>query len=221
MLDFCKESSIYEKPEHIKLPTAGGPPVQLIADPSEGFVCTASIDCSYAVKDLETMQRHGREKHSTTQLMDIQYLQCQVQHIFMGVGNSYFATGQNVMPGARPDVKAIIQATYLPTLDVALVIPANTERERTPLMPADESHPETGSGRNQEKHTEEECGGILTCLASTIRDHMARASTILDGHRRISAIGYCHREGSIFGSFVRVDIRCHREVLQSSEGVCA
>jgi hypothetical protein len=34
----------------------------------------------------------------------------------------------------------------------------------------------------KKKHTEEECGGILTRLASTIRDHMAKASTILDGH---------------------------------------
>jgi hypothetical protein len=125
--------------------------------------------------------------------MDIQYLQCQVQRIFTGVGNSYFATGQNVMPGARPDVKAIIQATYLPTLDVALVVPANTERERTPLMRFmgwDKFEVDLRMNPTQrraadeikKKHTEEECGGILTRLASTIRDHMAKASTILDGH---------------------------------------
>lgn len=193
MLDFCKEFSIYEKPEHVKIPTAGGPPVQLIADPSDGFVCTASVDCSYAVKDMQTMQRHGREKHGTTRLMDIQYRQCQVQRIFTGVGNSYFEIGQNVMPGARPDVKTIIETTFLPSLDVALVLPANTERERTPLMRFmgwDKFEVELRMNPTQrraadeikKKHAENECGGILVRLAATVRAHMARASTILDGH---------------------------------------
>jgi hypothetical protein len=193
LLEFCSESTIYENPKDVKLPTAGGPPVQLIADPTDGFACTASSDCSYAVKDIATMQRHGREKHITNRLMDIGYRPCQVQRIFTAVGNSYFEIDQNVVPGTRPEIKSTLQAMFLPTLDVALVVPANTERERTPLMRFmgwDKFEVELRMNPNQrraaeqikKKHTDDESSGILTRLAATVRDHMMKASTILDGH---------------------------------------
>jgi hypothetical protein len=134
LLEFYTATSIFKKPENVKIPTAGGPPVQLIADPSDGFACTASTDCTYLVKDLQTMQQHGREKHDTTCLMTIQYRPCQVQCIFTAVGNSHFEIGQNVMPGASPDIKSTLQTMFIPTLDVTLVVPANTEQERTLLM---------------------------------------------------------------------------------------
>ncbi|KAG1830498.1 hypothetical protein DFJ58DRAFT_848448 [Suillus subalutaceus] len=193
VLDFCSEYTIYEKRENVKLPTAGGPPVQLVADPSDGFTCTASPDCFYSVKDLSSMQRHGREKHGTTRLVEIRYRPCQVQRIFTAVRNSYFEIGQNVIPGARPDIRTTLQATFLPTLDIALVVPAETERERTPLtrfMGWDKFLEELRMNPTQrraaeqikKKHTDDESGGIITRLAATVRDHMARASTILDGH---------------------------------------
>lgn len=34
----------------------------------------------------------------------------------------------------------------------------------------------------KKKHSDDEFGGILTCLAAAVQDHMTRASTILDGH---------------------------------------
>ncbi|KAG1788380.1 uncharacterized protein HD556DRAFT_1312140, partial [Suillus plorans] len=192
-LDFCSESHIYDKPEHVKLPTPGGPPVQLIAGPSDGFACTASADCAYVVKDISTMQRHSREAHRNIGLIEIKYRSCQVQRIFTGVRNSYFEVSHNVAAGTRPDVKAILQATFLPAIDVALVVPADTERERTPLtrfMGWDKFKVDLRMNPAQRraadeiksKHTDDEHDGILVDLASTVREHMAKASTILDGH---------------------------------------
>ncbi|KAG2360975.1 hypothetical protein BDR07DRAFT_1377592 [Suillus spraguei] len=188
-----RELNIYEKPENVKLPTGGGPPVQLIVDPSDGFACSASTDCAYAVKDLATMQRHSRGKHGSTGVMEVLYRPCQVQRIFTAVGNSYFEIGENVIPGIRPDVKATLQSIFIPAVDRSLVVPANTERERSPLMrfmgwdrflvelrmnPTQRR----AADKIKKKHTDDESGGILACLDSTVRDHMRRASTILDGH---------------------------------------
>ncbi|KAG1785486.1 uncharacterized protein HD556DRAFT_1314257 [Suillus plorans] len=192
-LDYCSRSNVHEKPEHVKLPTAGGPPVQMIASPVEGFSCTASADCVYAVKDLGTIQRHSREKHSVTGLQEIQYRSCLVQHIFTAVGNSYFEVGQNVIPSARPNLKSTLKATFLPAVELSLVVPANTERERTPLirfMGWDRFEVELrmnparrrAAEQIKKKHSDDEFGGILTRLAAAVQDHMARASTILDGH---------------------------------------
>ncbi|KAG2134202.1 uncharacterized protein EDB93DRAFT_1254626 [Suillus bovinus] len=192
-LDYCLEANVYEKPEHVKLPTAGGPPVQQIADPIDGFACTASSDCAYAVKDLFTMQRHGRETHGATGLMEIHHRSCQVQRIFSSVGNSYFEIGNNFVPSARPDVRSALQATFIPAVEHSLVVPANTERERTPLMrfmgwdkfQVDlRMNPTQRRAAEQikKKHTDDEFGGIITCLSNAVRDHMARASSILDGH---------------------------------------
>ncbi|KAG1813026.1 hypothetical protein EV424DRAFT_1541900 [Suillus variegatus] len=192
-LEYCLQSNVYEKPEHVKIPTAGGPPVQMIASPVEGFSCTASADCVYAVKDLGTIQRHSRSKHGVTGLKGIQYQSCLVQHIFTAIGNSYFEVGQNIAPSARPDIKSTLKATFLPAVELSLVVPANTERERTPLMrfmgwdkfkvelrinPAQRRAAE----QIKKKHSDDEFRGILTCLAAAVQDHMTRASTILDGH---------------------------------------
>ncbi|KAG2121470.1 hypothetical protein DEU56DRAFT_918156 [Suillus clintonianus] len=216
LLEFCSESDVYEKPEHVKLPTAGGPPVQLISDPSDGLACTASLDCTYAVKDLQTMQRHGREKHSTRRLEKIYHRPCQVQQIFTGVGNSYFEIRQNIVPGSRPDVKMIIQTQFLPTLDIALVVPADTERERTPLMrfmgwdkfllnvrmnPVQRR----AADDIKKKHTVEEHGGLITRLAATVREHMEKASTILDGHPHRFSLSKL----LLYGRDIPRDIDCH------------
>ncbi|KAG1846662.1 hypothetical protein C8R48DRAFT_677762 [Suillus tomentosus] len=170
------QSNVYEKPEHVKIPTAGGPPVQMIASPVKG-----------------TIQRHSRENHSVTCLNEIQYRSCWVQHIFTAIGNSYFEVGQDVAPSARPDLKSTLKATFLPAVELSLVVPANTERERTPLMRFmgwDKFEVELRTNPAQrraaeqikKKHSDDEFGGILTCLAAAVQDHMTRASTILDGH---------------------------------------
>ncbi|KAG1830491.1 hypothetical protein DFJ58DRAFT_736947 [Suillus subalutaceus] len=192
-MDFCREEKIYEKVEDVKLPTAGGLPIQLVEDPSDGLACTESADCTHAVRDLATMHRHGREKHNTTSFVDIQYRSCQVQQIFTVLHNSYFEVCQDVIRGVRPDIRATLEATFLPQNDVALIGPTETEQWRTPLvhfMDWDKFQVELWMNPIQrlaaddikKRHTSEESGGILTRLAATVRDHMTRASTILDGH---------------------------------------
>ncbi|KAG2121482.1 hypothetical protein DEU56DRAFT_927410 [Suillus clintonianus] len=193
VLDFCSKSKVYTKPQHVKLPAAGGPPVQLLGDPSDGLACKASSECEYCVRDLQTMQRHRREKHGSTALGEVCHRPCKVQRLFTGVGGSFFEIGQKILPGARPNLKETLKATFLPAIDVPLVVPADTERERTPLVkfmgwdkfqndvrmnPAQRRAAE----QIKKKHTEEEHGGIFPRLAIAIQDHFVRAATILDGH---------------------------------------
>jgi Orsellinic acid/F9775 biosynthesis cluster protein D len=184
---------VHAKPEQVKLPVPGGPPVQFLADPVKGVACTASPECTYCVKDEETMQKHGRKKHAASVLGEVQYRPCLIQRLFTGVGNAYFEIGQNAVSAIKPDLKAALQTKFLAARDVPLVIPPNTERERTPLvrcMGWDKFSPDVRMNPTQRraadqiknKHSPEEHGGLLTRLAAAIKDHMAKASSILDGH---------------------------------------
>ncbi|KAG1718894.1 uncharacterized protein EDB91DRAFT_1258099 [Suillus paluster] len=192
-LAFCSEAEIYEKPECVKLPSAGGPPIQLISPPTAGYACVMSTDCTYSVKDLPTMQRHCREKHKTEPLANVRHRACLVQRIFTGVRGSYFEISNDLLPGARPQLKDRLKETFLPGLDAPLVVPADTERERTPLvrcMAWDTFMTETRMNPAQRRaaqeikkqHADKEHDGILTRLAETVDDHFHKAATILDGH---------------------------------------
>ncbi|KAG1904986.1 uncharacterized protein F5891DRAFT_1183647 [Suillus fuscotomentosus] len=57
-----------------------------------------------------------------------------MQHIFTGIRNSYLKISQNIVPGIQPNLKATLQAKFLPAHDVLLVIAPDTEQERTPLV---------------------------------------------------------------------------------------
>ncbi|KAG0692522.1 hypothetical protein DFH29DRAFT_882371 [Suillus ampliporus] len=192
-LDFCSQANIYEKPEFVKPPTPRGPPVQFILPPTSGFVCRSSSNCIYSVKDLPTMQRHCREKHNAKPLVEIEYQSCLVQRLFTAVGNSYFEVRDDLMPGSRPDLRTSLKGAFLPALDASLVVPADTERERTPLvrcMGWDKFMPDIRMDPKQrraaddlkKKHTAEEYDGVLNRLADAVSHHFEKASTILDGH---------------------------------------
>ncbi|KAG2139941.1 hypothetical protein BD769DRAFT_1663117 [Suillus cothurnatus] len=192
-LDFCTKAKVYSKQEEVKLPAPGGPPVQLIADPSQGLACITSAECTYCTKHVKTLQRHGRQKHGSSGLMEIQYKPCLIQHIFTSIANLYFEIGDSVLPGIRPDLKAMLKASFLPAFNVPLVVLADTEQERTPLvkcmgwdkfMPNVHMNPAQRQAVEQikKKYSEEEHGSLLSCLAIAIKDHMEKASTILDGH---------------------------------------
>ncbi|KAG0691933.1 hypothetical protein DFH29DRAFT_1009785 [Suillus ampliporus] len=94
---------------------------------------------------------------------------------------------------ARPRLKDRLKEMFLPGLEAALVVPADTERERTPLvrcMAWDTFMPETRMNPTQRRaaqeikkqHTDQEHDGILSLLAETVDDHFHKAATILDGH---------------------------------------
>jgi hypothetical protein len=126
-LDFCTEAKVYFKQEEVKLPAPGGPPVQLIADPSQGLACIALAECTYCAKHVETLQRHSRQKHGSSGLMEIQYKPCLIQRIFTSIANLYFEIRDSVLPGIRPDLKAMLKASFLLAFDVPLVVLADTE----------------------------------------------------------------------------------------------
>jgi hypothetical protein len=130
-LDFCSESNIYKIPEHVKLPTSRGLPVQLIADPSDGFSCIASPDCEYAVEELAMMKGHCRKNRGATSLMNQPYRPCKVQKIFASMRKSCVEVGKGVFPGARPDVNATLRGAFLPAVDLALVVPFNPDLKST------------------------------------------------------------------------------------------
>ncbi|KAG2360982.1 hypothetical protein BDR07DRAFT_1377600 [Suillus spraguei] len=192
-LDFCSESNVYEEPENVELPSAGGPPVQLIQEPTDGFACTASDCCSYAVDDLATIQRHARKKHGDSRMVDVQYKHCVVQQMFSTLRRSYFEVTQDIIPGARPDVKAALQAKFLHAINTSLVVSPGIPRESTQLMHVmgwDKFQVELrmdfiqrqAAEEIKTQHSDAESGGILSRLSATVRDHMVAASTILYGH---------------------------------------
>jgi hypothetical protein len=192
-LQFCTDNNVYEKPEQVKLPTPKGPAVQLIAATVTGYACNMSTSCNYAVKDLSTMQRHCRETHKSSPLLEARFHTCQVQQLFTGVGNAYFEVDQSLGTIHMPDLRDVLESSFLPTLQSAIVPPANTERERTPLLRLTgwdtwmhhlRSDPKQKAAANdiKSKHMQEEHGGIFTRLTEAVSDHFKKSSSILDGH---------------------------------------
>lgn len=152
-----------------------------------------AADCTYCVKNQITAQRHCREKHGAPPLSDVRYRECQVQRIFTGVGNRYFEIGQGLMPGTTPDLREALRGSFLSTLEPAVVIQADTERERTPLirfMAWDTFREDVRQDPKRRRaaqdikspHTDGEHNGIFNRLADAVHDHFEKASTILDGH---------------------------------------
>ena len=188
----CIDWSIYPVPEQVLLPSPCGPPVQFIAPPVNGFACSVDSDCHYAVKDLHTMQRHSREKHSHLPLTEGRHRPCQVQRLITGVGNSYFEIdsdlhGSNATQDLRASLKEMVLAFQAPVIP-----PPNTERERTPLircmdwdtfLPNIRMDPTRRRAAHllAQKHTSEEYNGIFTHLVDAIRLHFDKAATILNG----------------------------------------
>jgi hypothetical protein len=140
------------------------------------------------------MEQHCAEKHRATDMLTFHYRPCQVQRLFATLGHSYFHIGRNVMAGARPNVETALQATFLPGFEARCGIEHNTTDDdvmpHVRLMGWDKFEVELRVNPTQRQaaddikkmHTETECGGILMRLSATVRDHMARASTILDEH---------------------------------------
>jgi hypothetical protein len=131
--------------------------------------------------------------HGPNELKDIRHQTCLVQILFTGAWKSYFEVDTNVAASSVSDLRTTLKTEFLPRFDVPLVVPADTERERTPLvrcmgwdkfMPEIRMNPVQRRAADQIKknHSEEEHGGLLSTLAIAIKDHMAKASTILDGH---------------------------------------
>jgi len=193
LLDFCASSGVYEKPEEVKLPRPGGPPVQLIAPPVPGIVCTMSSECNYCVLDQPTMLRHLREKHAVTPLTVTRYHSGHVQQLFTAVGKSYFEVNPDLALKTVPNVRDSLEAMLSTMSQSPLVASPDTDRGRTPLMQFmgwDTFMPDIRKDPNQrrllhnlkQKHTPGEYEGIFPRLVEAVQDHFKEAHTILDGH---------------------------------------
>jgi hypothetical protein len=86
------------------------------------------------MKDLQTMQRHCREKHGPNELKNIWYQGCLVQYLFTGVRKSYFEVDLKVGVSCISDLKSTLKTEFLPAFNILLVIPADTQQEWTFLV---------------------------------------------------------------------------------------
>ena len=57
--EICSQYKIYVRPEEVSIPVAGRPPVQGIAPPISGLMCSAAVNCNYSICDLQMMLKHG------------------------------------------------------------------------------------------------------------------------------------------------------------------
>ncbi|KAG2336601.1 hypothetical protein BDR05DRAFT_953250 [Suillus weaverae] len=196
ILNFCSENNIYENPQDVLLPTPGGPPVQLIMVSVAGYACNMTADCTYCVKDRDTMMRHCSQKHHGVHpLSNKIYRECQVQRMFSGVGKKFFEIGQlgGLAPGTAPNLRDVLELSFLPALEPVVVVSVDTERERTPLIRftawdtfREDIRQDPKSNRAahdiKSKHTDNEHDGIFVHLANAVHHHFEKAATILDGH---------------------------------------
>jgi len=109
------------------------------------------------------------------------------------VGNKYFEVGEGLAPATTPNLRDALERSFLSTLESAAVVPANTERERTPLvrfMAWDtfrediRQDPKRNRAAHDIKshHTDVEQDGIFVRLTNAVDDHFEKAATILDGN---------------------------------------
>jgi hypothetical protein len=150
-------------------------------------------ECTYCVKDQVTAQRHCREKHGGGPLSEVRRRECKVQQLFAGIGKKYFEVGEGLAPGVPPNLRDTLKRSFLSTLESAMVVPMNTDRERTPLvrfMAWDTFGMDIRGDPKRRRaaldlksqHTSDEHNGIFVRLAVAVDHHFEKASTILEGH---------------------------------------
>lgn len=179
----CKDRLIHENPQDVVIPKPGGPPVEGITTPVEGFACCANSTCTYSVRDRQTMIRHSKEKHGLRIIGKQLYRPCMVQCIFNhGPGKVYFEVDPKVTAGCDLDVRRYLRGTFLPAHAKDPVVPQESDRDRPPLLRVtlwDEFEPEirkddgqrNAAWRLKARHTAEEQGGIFVSLRRVVEQY--------------------------------------------------
>jgi len=130
--DYCRSNHVQWDLHSAPLPAPRGPPVQGIPY-VKGLACTAGPDaCSYCCRSKATMQRHIRENHpeATTD----SFIEATVQTLFEHVGHQFFQVCPELSEIAHRDPFTTIVSDFIPSMPAVPVLPARTERERTPFM---------------------------------------------------------------------------------------
>lgn len=130
--DYCRSNHVQFDFYDTPLPAPRGPPVQNIPY-EKGLACTAGQGaCSYCCRSKATMQRHIRENHpeATTD----SFIEASVQTLFEHVGHQFFQVHPELSEIAHRDPFTAIISDFIPSMPAVPVLPAYTERERTPFM---------------------------------------------------------------------------------------
>jgi hypothetical protein len=123
------------------------------------------------------------------------YRECQVQRLFSGVGKKFFEISQlkRLAPETAPNLRDVLEHSFLPALEPVVVVSVDTERERTPLIRFTawdtfrediRQDPERNHAAHdiKSRHTDDEHDGIFVHLTNAVHHHFEKAATILDGH---------------------------------------
>ncbi|KAH0825828.1 hypothetical protein J3R83DRAFT_8789, partial [Lanmaoa asiatica] len=178
----CLQRAVYENPQNVNLPRAGGPPVEGIAPPVAALSCAAGGNCRYSVCDLQAMIRHGRERHQGGILATTRYRGSMVQALFLGVGRIYFEVDPTLTPSSDVDTRDYLRTVFLREAGFDEVMAADGSRDRPPLLNTthwDQFMPEIRENVDQRrathalkgKHTVDEHGGIFKVLQRTVLGH--------------------------------------------------
>ena len=191
--EICSQHKIWARPEVVPIPKPGGPPVQGIAPPISGLTCSAAADCSYSVCDLQTMLKHGREKHGRGLTTNALYRSSTVQVLFAGVGRIYFEVDDTLTSLSDVDVRAYLKREFLPRSSTDEVVIQQSDRDRPPLLKITlwdlflpQIQKDTAQRKQaraiKEKHTEHEHGGIFISLEKAVKLHHEVVKTQLEHH---------------------------------------
>ena len=189
--EICSQYKIYAKPEEVPIPKAGEPPVQGIAPPISGLTCSATVDCNYSVCDVQTMLKHGREKHGRGLTTNALHPPSTVQVLFRGIGHIYFEVDDTLTSSSNIDVRAYLKCNFLPNSSTDEVITQQSDHDRPPLLkitlwdPFSPMIREDAAQRKQargikERHTAYEHEGIFVSLEKGVTLHHQITKTQLE-----------------------------------------
>jgi Orsellinic acid/F9775 biosynthesis cluster protein D len=136
--NFCKTRGVHVQPQDVPIPKAGGPRVQGIAAPSDGFSCRADGFCEYSVRDRQTMLRHSREKHGGGLVGTTVFENTLVQYLFRSVSHVYFEVDPALTLTAGDnmnlDVRRYLRGAFLIGQEDNTVTKQDADRDRPPLL---------------------------------------------------------------------------------------
>lgn len=187
------QHEIYARPEEVPIPKAGGPPVQGITPPISGLTCSAAPTCHYSVRDVQTMLKHGREKHGRGLTTNALYRPSTIQVLFRGVGHVYFEVDDTLTPSSNIDLRAYLKRNFLPKSSTDEVVTQQSDRDRPPLLKITlwdlflpqirEDAVQRKQARGiKEKHTAHEHEGVFVTLEKVVKLHHEVAKTQLEHH---------------------------------------
>lgn len=131
LYDFCVAYRVRMSSGSVVNPAPGGPPVECIELPVDGFRCEA---CGYCSKAVSTLQAHIRS-HSGLPFAEMRFHPTKVQRLLRGAASTYFEVSwPKVAIGSDSALKDALKASFSTLSKTQAILPVQSDTEKSRFL---------------------------------------------------------------------------------------